>query len=110
MFKFKWQGNDGYCYPNPGEVKQAKCDICGTRMNVERNVRSPTGFFEAMAGGAHLHDYFTCPHLSERWHRKIVLLKWEAIASSARIEGGEEVVEELEKKVKKILANAEKQR
>ena len=109
MYKFKWQGNDGRCYPKPGIVDQAECGICGTQMNVERNVNAPTGSAEALGGGAHLHDCFTCPHFLESWHNKIVRLKWNAIAHSARIEGGEEVIGELEKKVKKILEDAEKQ-
>jgi hypothetical protein len=110
VYKFNWAGNDGRCYPNPGEVKQAKCGICGTRMNVERNVLGPTGFAEAMAGRAHSHDCFTCPHLSERWHRKIASLKMEAYAHSVRIDNEEEIRKDLEKKVRKILAEAEKQR
>ena len=110
MYKFKWQGNDGRCYPNPGEVEQVECGICGTQMNVERNINGPTCFAEAIGRMGHLHDCFTCPRLAEKWHRKIIYLKMEAIANSMRMEGEEEVVEELEKKVKKILEDAERQR
>ena len=113
MYKFNWKGNGGQCFPNPGEVKKAKCGICGARMNVERNVHGPTGFAEAMGGLAHLHDEFNCPHLMESWHMRIVVLKYEAYARCYFLnnkEETEEIVEALEKKIKKILMEAEKQR
>lgn len=105
MYKFNWALNNGFLFPNQGEVNKAKCGICGTQMSVRRNVNGPTSFSEAMARGAHLHDSFTCPHLMERWHTGIVNLKMEAYAS----EGEYKVVKrELEKRVKKILKAAGK--
>ena len=110
MYKFKWAGNDGRCFHGPGTVQQAKCGICGTKMNVERNVRGFANWAEAVADKTHLHDHFTCPHLLASWHKKIFYLKWEAHAHSVRIRSTKGIKNALEKKVKKILAKAEKQR
>jgi len=118
MYKFNWDGNDGRCYPKPGEVAQAECGICGTQMNVERNVNGPTGFAEAMASRGHLHDSFTCPHLQESWHKRIAGLKMKAYSecisyyemSGRESEETVKIKDDLEQKVKKILEEAKKQR
>lgn len=70
-----WYGNNGSCNPLPGTLATANCGVCGSPMNVRRNVLGPTGLAEAMSGNKHLHDKFTCPKKTESWHIKIYRLK-----------------------------------
>ena len=70
-----WHGNNGRCFPAPGTVKTAKCGVCGRQMNIERNVLGATSWAESMGGGKHLHDRFTCPHITQNWHKRIYRLK-----------------------------------
>ncbi len=90
--KIDWRGNNGWFFPKPGTVKAARCGICGSLMNVKRNVLGPTGWAESMAHQGHLHDSFTCPNLNKDWHEKIVNLKSEARSTACD-------------KIKKILKN-----
>ena len=57
--------------PDPGEVDEADCGICGTRMTVKRNCHGPTSYTMAMAGSGRPHDFFECPHRKEGWHRQV---------------------------------------
>ncbi|MDO8466895.1 MAG: hypothetical protein Q7S83_02015 [bacterium] len=66
-----WYGNDGSCNPLPGTMATATCGVCGSPMNVERNVLAPTGLAEAMSGNKHLHDRFTRPNKTRDWHAEI---------------------------------------
>lgn len=112
MYKFNWNGNNGYCYPEPGQVAQAECGICGTRMNVERNVLGPTGFAENLAGGKHLHDRFLCPNLAASWHDEIVIIKMAAVDYSLSVRNvmvRGVVREDTEEKARVILEKAETQ-
>ena len=77
MRKINWYGNNGHCFPAPGTVKAAECGVCGTEMNVRRNVLGPTSSAEAMAGRKHRHDSFACPHVAEDWHKRIDQLKFD---------------------------------
>jgi hypothetical protein len=62
------------------------CLVCGAVMDVERNVNGPTGMAEAMGGGKHLHDAFSCPNAQEGWHRQALMLRKEAQeTASARL-------------------------
>ena len=113
MYKFNFNGNDGRCYPDPGEVKKVECGICGMQMNVERNVYGHTGFAEAMGKYRHLHDRFTCSNLLASWHERIVKLRLDAHIYCYNINHKDETEKtrkELEKKVKKILRKVERQR
>lgn len=115
MYKFNWDGNDGRCFPKPGEVAQVQCGICATPMNVERNVNAPTGYVEALARRAHLHDCFTCPHLEEAWHKRINSLKMKAYSERSyyySLLGREseetlKIKSDMEEKAKKILEERE---
>lgn len=77
MPKINWLGNLGHCFPEPGKVKKIKCGVCGTQMNVERNVLGPTSWASAMAGFKYRHDRFWCPFVSQNWHQGITDLKSE---------------------------------
>lgn len=77
MIKIDWLGNGGCCFPNPGTVKKVNCGVCGTQMNVKRNVLGSTSFASSMAGIKRRHDRFICPFLNEDWHRGILNLKAE---------------------------------
>jgi hypothetical protein len=68
------KGLDSFFFP-PGERTAVDCQVCGSRCDVTRNVKGPTGFAEAMGGGKHLHDAFCCPHRDEEWHQKALKLK-----------------------------------
>jgi|SRR3990167_3199607 len=114
MYKFDFDGNIGRCYPKPGEYTRVECGICGTQMDVERNVNGPTGFAEVMYGGKHLHDRFFCPFYSESWHKEIEALKYKAIFESINYwetgQGAPDSIREgLERIAKEILEEAEKQ-
>src|SRR5258708_3564330 len=97
-----WYGNDGRCTPAPEALETADCGICGSQMNVRRNVLGATSSIEAMSHKKHLHDSFECPRVRENWHEQIVSLKYEAneTASSS-------IKKILEEEIKGILrANA----
>lgn len=63
--------NDGVYFPDPGTVQSAKCGICGTEMEVTRNVNGPTQFVMAVSGAKRLHDAFFCPHYKDDWHKRV---------------------------------------
>ncbi len=75
MVKIDWYGNEGRCYPLPGTVKKAVCGVCSTPMNVARSVLRTTSLVEALDGGSHRCDAFTCPNLQKGWHKRIYDLK-----------------------------------
>lgn len=73
---------DGIVFTRPEDaVPGVLCDICGEEMDVQRNVKGPTGMAEAMAKRSHLHDRFSCSFRDEMWHRQVCKLK-EAAAKS----------------------------
>src|SRR3989344_700738 len=85
MIEIDWYGNNGHCRPLPGTVKEVHCGICGTLMNVERNVLRVTSLAESMAGESHRCDAFTCPKANEDWHKRIYDLKMDVYkAGSSR--------------------------
>jgi len=59
-------------HPKPGQFETLSCRVCNTEMDVRRDCYGPTGFAEAMSGGGHLHDSFTCPHAEKDWHVKVL--------------------------------------
>jgi len=96
--KVNWFGNQGWLCPEQGKMKTADCGICGSPMNVKRNVLGPTSWIESMGRGEHLHDSFTCPNFEEDWHEKIVKLK-----SEARNTASDKIKKILEEEVIEIL-------
>jgi hypothetical protein len=63
-------------FEEPREIRERYCKVCGTLCEVKRNQTGPTGWVEAMARRARLHDFFYCPHSKKEWHKqalKIVL-------------------------------------
>ncbi|MBI3074765.1 MAG: hypothetical protein HYY92_00930 [Parcubacteria group bacterium] len=83
-FVFDLNGNDGHAFPDPGKFETLACGVCGTLMNVKRNVLGPTSSAAALGGSKRPHDCFSCPHFNEDWHRHIVALKWEVLRTSSK--------------------------
>ncbi len=46
------------------------CKVCGTQCQVQREVKGPRNWLEAMGRVEVLHDEFTCPHALESWHEQ----------------------------------------
>jgi len=59
----------------PGTVISMQCRVCGSDMNVKRDVEGPASFTGALGGFKHIHDHFTCPNSEEGWHEQIIKLK-----------------------------------
>lgn len=83
--------------PAPGTQQDMFCNACRDKMDVRRNVNGPTGFAEAMGGGKHLHDSFTCHNAGKDWHDQIIALDKELrkTSSSAIASILEEEIEEV---------------
>jgi hypothetical protein len=69
--------------PDPGECDKMSCRACGDDMDVKRNVNGPTGYAEAIGGGKHLHDSFSCPNAGEDWHNQLIALDKELNKTSS---------------------------
>ncbi len=84
--------------PKPEEYDSATCGLCGTNMDVQRNVFGPTSFGGAMLKRGHLHDWFECPNRREDWHIQVKKILREAQKTSSTA-----LQELLEKDAKKVL-------
>lgn len=64
--------NAGYDYfvSEPGIHSECSCRVCGSIMDVHRNVNGPTSWASAIAEKLTLHDSFSCPHSETEWHNK----------------------------------------
>lgn len=70
--------------PNAGEEPgDVTCGVCGTVMDVKRNVEGPRSLAGAMSGLHRKYDEFTCSNAGERWHQQVVLLNMEASRTSS---------------------------
>ncbi|MDP1719180.1 MAG: hypothetical protein Q8L24_02010 [bacterium] len=98
--EINWYGNDGSCNPLPGTMTTAICGVCGSQMNVKRNVLGTTSLAEAMSGNKHLYDKFTCPNKNKNWHLKICRLKMKVYKAEMNEADN---LEELRKKTKKEI-------
>jgi hypothetical protein len=63
------------CFPKPGQFETMSCWMCGSTMEVTRDVMGPTCFAEAMLvrdgrSQGRLHDEYWCPLDNEPWHRQ----------------------------------------
>lgn len=61
--------NDGIFFPDPG-LKECYCEVCDTKMDVLRDCLDYTSWSGAMSKIKRKHDRFTCPYLSEKWHKQ----------------------------------------
>jgi hypothetical protein len=57
--------------PDPGKFKEMECAVCRDKMA------------EAMGGGKHLHDSFSCPNSGEDWHDQLIALDKELRKTSS---------------------------
>ncbi|GEM_PF-4394204 len=76
MSKVNWRGLAEQCFFGPGEVEEAYCGICGSKMKVSRNVLRATSLAMAMSGSKRRCDHFYCPDIQESWHKRVCELKW----------------------------------
>lgn len=67
--------NTGRYTPDSGECEEATCDICQTKMDVERNQVGARTFAGAMGGHKEVYDRFLCPNIEADWHKQIVALR-----------------------------------
>lgn len=66
---------EGYRWTSPGQLKSARCRVCGARCTIARNVLGPTCFAEALAKRSTLHDRVACPHGGSDWHNRAFRLR-----------------------------------
>ena len=67
--------NEGRYRADPGTCDSMSCGICGSEMQVKRDVLIPPGWASAMAGHKVKMDAFSCPHVGEDWHRQAVKIR-----------------------------------
>lgn len=68
--------HSGYDYftPEPNKWIYKTCNVCNGLMTVERNCSGPTSSVEAMSGGKHNYDKFTCSNSGKDWHTQAIYL------------------------------------
>jgi len=72
--------------PDPGTHEKVECGVCGTEMNVRRDIQGPTSYVMVIGGSSRKHDFFSCPHREEKWHKQVVeLRKFMRTCPSARL-------------------------
>lgn len=76
MLKVIWRGLGEHYFPDPGKVEVAHCGICGSKMEVSRNVLRATCLAMALGGRKRRCDHFCCPNIEDSWHKRIRELKW----------------------------------
>lgn len=59
----------------PGEKSEATCLVCKAKMNVKRDIETPTSSAEAMGKIKSRKDVFTCPDSKEDWHKQVLKMK-----------------------------------
>ena len=69
--------NNGKFLPDAGIVKDARCGICDSEMDVTRGLTGHTSWAGRMASKhcenppkPRNYDFFVCPHFDKEWHRK----------------------------------------
>ena len=67
--------------PESGKQHVMRCRVCKSEMDVQRDINGPTSLSEAMGGGEHLHDLFTCSHSEEKWHQQVLQMRKFIIAT-----------------------------
>lgn len=101
MKAIQWNGNSGYCFPDPGKVKKQSCGICGMQMTVRRNILGPTCLAMAMTGHKRRHDAFFCPNYGKGWHEMINRIKMDVLQ--------QELSRSYSSNIKKLKRAAEKE-
>lgn len=70
--------NRGSAHPDPGQYESMTCGICGAKMDVERDVVGPRSWAGFKAKQHVKHDFFSCPHRAEDWHKQADALQFMA--------------------------------
>ena len=68
----------------PGVHESMDCNVCGSKMVVERNQYGPTSSVAAMAGFQSHHDSFSCPNSGKTWHNQAIALMKEVKRTSSK--------------------------
>jgi hypothetical protein len=67
----------GFFITEPNAHKLLKCNICGAKCRVKRNLPAKSGWIATMGGAGKPHDVFHCPKLKKKWHDKAIDLVME---------------------------------
>jgi len=60
--------------PDPSTEKEMFCRVCGTKLDVIRDVLGPRSSIGAMFGHKSRHDSFCCPNAGDKWHDQALAL------------------------------------
>jgi len=107
MVKIDWGGTFERRFTDPGKVKFAHCGICGSKMKVDRNVLGSSDVAMLLYGRKRRHDYFYCPNILEKWHKRIYALKvavyYQELAGRPSRSDMKKFKEEVTKEILKLL-------
>jgi hypothetical protein len=73
--------------PDCGVVPEGEvvlCGVCQAEMKATRNCVGARGFAAVMARVKTVYDRFECPHRTKDWHKQVVAIRKEAMATSSK--------------------------